>query len=54
MISLLLTVLVVCLVLYCVQLLLNAFKVADPFRTVILVVCIILAVLWLVQGRIPL
>lgn len=50
MIGLLIGVLVVCLVLYCTSLLLGAFKVADPFRTVIFVVVVILCVMWLIGG----
>lgn len=50
MLSLLIGVLIICLVLYCTNLLLSAFKIGDPFRTVIFVVVLILCVLWLLGG----
>jgi len=50
MVGLLIGVLIVCLVLFCTRLLLGAFKVGDPFSTVIFVVVAILCVLWLIGG----
>lgn len=50
MVGLLIGVLIVCLVLYCTQLLLKAFSIGDPFRTVIFVVVVILCIVWLFGG----
>lgn len=50
LLSLLLTLLVLCLVLWAAQRILAAFSIGDPARTIIWVVIVVLVVLWAV-GR---
>lgn len=50
LIGLLIALLVVCVVLYCTRLLLNAFAVPQPFSTLIYVVVIIICLLIVLQA----
>lgn len=50
LITLLIALIVVCVVLYCARLLINAFEVPQPFATVIYVVIILICLLVLLQA----
>jgi hypothetical protein len=50
LIGLLISLLVVCVLLYCARLLINAFAVPQPFATVIYVVLIIICLLIVLQA----
>lgn len=53
LISLLLAVLVFCVVLWAVRMLLVAFGVGEPVRTVVFVVVVLIALFWLLGGAGP-
>lgn len=54
LVGLLLTVLLVCVVLWATQRLLAAFSVADPIRTVVIVAVVLIVLVWLLgAGDLP-
>lgn len=50
LIALLIAVLVVCVVLWCVRMLLTAFGVGNPIATVVYVIIVLIALVWLLQA----
>lgn len=50
LISLLIALIVICVVLYCARLLINAFAVQQPFATVIYVVIVLICLLVVLQA----
>lgn len=50
LIALLIAVLVVCVVLWCVRMLLAAFGVGNPIATVVYVIIVLIALVWLIQA----